>query len=63
MTGERNYYRALRETYRQSTAFIVWLMFCWAIHNYLVPDIKEKKLKIVETDGPLGQDFVCLFGA
>ena len=30
-------------------------------HNYLVPDIKEKKLKIVETDGPLGRDFACLF--
>ena len=30
-------------------------------HNYLVPDIKEKELTIVETDGPLGRDKMPVF--
>ena len=30
-------------------------------HNFLVPDILEKKLKFVETDGPLGRDKMPVF--
>ena len=30
-------------------------------HNFLVPDIKEKEMKIVETDGPLGRDKMPVF--
>ena len=30
-------------------------------HNYLVPDLKEKEVKIVETGGPLGRDKLPVF--